>query len=480
MRVSAYGLVTNFIHALLTNRNPDDPSATQFSAIITKASSPSTAHLFGLSLSQSSRVYGLTRSSSEHLDVAAIEEISKTLLKVIEVGAGDLGQSVVRFSAIPSLNVYHIGFANVLRARWMSLVSATVFQESPYMQARAFTVLGILMGNNLDSDFFYQILVALKRAIERSPDGDCVAVLSILRCMHKLIPGLVDHSSYLLDVFWVAVALLQTGHLPYYVEAMHVIRVVLEKLDEQGAFSANNVTSVLLQARSTLGDKMSFFDQVSGFTFTDEITFSVSMACLLYAVAQHQTLRQIAGNIIRAFLRIVSTSIQVGRHAGRSSHVLDPSLVGFFLASLPFCTTVATLRSLLEDANVDVPFWESNGMFSGVGHKGYKCAVPFSLLGVSDAASARLTIAFIVSMIELHVGDIPEREILYTLFAGAGDFYPAIVTESQCHYLVDSRYVRLLKFSIFLFSFPTLARNGSRIASDMDLGDMRQGQFWKQ
>jgi hypothetical protein len=360
----------------------------------------------------------------------------------------------------------------------MSLVTATVFQAFPYMQARAFTVLGILMGDHLDNEFFYQILVALKRAIKASPEGNCTVVLSMLRCLRRLIPGLTQYSPYLCGVFWFSAALLQTGHLPYYMESMHLIRVVLETLQGQLAFSVNDLISVLLQGRSFFDDELAVFDKLSGFSFIDELSFSLSIGFLLYSVTQHQTLRQTAGDVIRAILCIIARSGRVESVARASTRYVDPSLVGFFLGSLPFCTTVASLRGLLEDANIDVPFWESKGMFSGVDHDGYGCAVPFSLLGATDARSSHLTISFVFGMIELYVGDISEREILYSFLSDANDVYPSIVSEAQSHYLIFSRYVILTRLvRLCRLTLSTLVRIGSMRRSDMHLQDIRRLQY---
>lgn len=316
----------------------------------------------------------------------------------------------------------------------------TAFQSFPYMQARAFTVLGVLMKDSLNNEFLYQILGALKCAIRDSPDGNCITVLSILRCMRTLIPGMRDSSPYLCGIFWMAVALLQTAHFPYYIESMHLIRSVLEKLQAQSAFVASNMSSVLLQARSILSE-LAGFDEISGFSFTDELSFSLSTAYLLCAIFQHQKLRPIAGGVLRAFLRIASKSAQGGSGVCMNTREIDPSLIGFFLGCLPFCNTVPSLRELLEDARVDVQWWESNGLFNGTDFDGYKCAVPFSLLGVSDDRSAYLIIAFLVSMIELRQGDLTEREILSVLLADASEKYPSLVSESRSHYLTHIRYV---------------------------------------
>ena len=62
----------------------------------------------------------------------------------------------------------------------MSLVTATAVQVSPAVQARAFIVLGALATSDVDDDFFYQMLVALKTALSQFNDADTLAVVSML------------------------------------------------------------------------------------------------------------------------------------------------------------------------------------------------------------------------------------------------------------------------------------------------------------
>ncbi|KAF8577060.1 hypothetical protein K439DRAFT_586493 [Ramaria rubella] len=419
MRTSIYGLFSNMLHALL-NYQEDDVAISELHDIAEEASGPATANIFGIAFNESSAEYGSTMLSPDHdgqVDVpAAVEKIALTLWRALELGARSQG------------------LANVWRARWMSLVTTTAFQVSPYMQLRAFVVLGVLVENSLDDDLLHQILFALKIAIRQSPDPESLAVLTIIRCLRKLIPGM-GHSSYLFNIFWLSVALLQMGHLPYYKESMLLVKVTLEKLEELEAFTETNVVSILLQARSSLASDISEFDEISGFAFVDELSFSLSLACLLYSAAQHQKFRPIAGEIIRAVLRVVSRHIQTGMNHPINTHEVDPSLVGFVIASLPFSTTVTSLRALLEDARVDVSIWEAEGMFNGRDHEGYECAIPFPLLGVADTSSIRLTIAFILEMVEMHNGDVPECEILYSLLTDANEYHPSLVSEAQVHHL---------------------------------------------
>jgi hypothetical protein len=96
----------------------------------------------------------------------------------------------------------------------MSLVSSTAFQYSPAVQTRAFVTLGTLAISDVDDDLFYQMIVALKKVLSetKQSDTDLCIILSMLKCFAKLVPSLTPGSRFFPQLFWLGVALLQTGH----------------------------------------------------------------------------------------------------------------------------------------------------------------------------------------------------------------------------------------------------------------------------
>ena len=113
------------------------------------------------------------------------------------------------------------GLLNVWRARWMSLITSSAFQLSPAVQTRAFVSLGVLATSDVDDDLLYQMLVAFKTALSQSSENETTSVVSMLRCIRNVVPALPRYSRYLCQLFWLAVALLQSSHLVLYVEAIH-------------------------------------------------------------------------------------------------------------------------------------------------------------------------------------------------------------------------------------------------------------------
>jgi hypothetical protein len=95
----------------------------------------------------------------------------------------------------------------------MSLVTSTAFQQSPAVQTRSFVVLAALAVRQVDDDFLYQILVALRTALSKANETNTIVIVSMLRCLCRIVPAIAETSRYVCSLFWLAVALLQVSHL---------------------------------------------------------------------------------------------------------------------------------------------------------------------------------------------------------------------------------------------------------------------------
>jgi len=118
----------------------------------------------------------------------------------------------------------------------MSLVTSTAFQHSPAVQTRAFITLGTLAVSDVDDDMFYQIIITLRKASSetRQSDTDMGMILSMLRCFSKLVPSPNTGSRFFLQLFWLGIALLETGIMALFVEAVELLKVALENMMVQG------------------------------------------------------------------------------------------------------------------------------------------------------------------------------------------------------------------------------------------------------
>jgi neurofibromin 1 len=118
----------------------------------------------------------------------------------------------------------------------MSLVSSTAFQYSPALQARAFISLGTLANMDVDEDLFFQMLVAFKTALSQTTEADTTTIVSMLKCFVKVVPHLPSSSRFCFQLFWLAVSLLESAHMSYYVEATELLQVTLLTSLDQGGF----------------------------------------------------------------------------------------------------------------------------------------------------------------------------------------------------------------------------------------------------
>ena len=117
------------------------------------------------------------------------------------------------------------------RARWMGLVSSTAFQPNPAIQPRAFVALGCLARVEVDDDLLYQILVALKGALDNFSENDCALIQSIIMCLTNIVETLSKGSRYLRQMFWLSMGLIQIGHIPIFQSAVNLLQVTLRTLD---------------------------------------------------------------------------------------------------------------------------------------------------------------------------------------------------------------------------------------------------------
>lgn len=304
----------------------------------------------------------------------------------------------------------------------MSLVSSTAFQYSPAVQARAFITLGTLAVSDVDDDLFYQMIVALRKVLSetKQSDPDVCMILSMLRCFAKLVPSLTVGSRFFPQLFWLGVALLQTGIMGLFTEAAGLLRVALENMMLQGMFDERGVSSTLLQERVPMEDVSVQLDHMLSLSF--DSSFSFSLAAILFKGMQHQNLREAAGGALRSLLRITSRC-KGGEGEMPSNDVIYYDALGYFLALIPLSTTPQTFKKLLEDANTNLdPTKEpkSTGRID-------LPQIPLTLLGIGDPTAALLSTAFISSVLTTAQIDNDETEILYRILSDIGDKYPEVI-----------------------------------------------------
>jgi neurofibromin 1 len=318
-----------------------------------------------------------------------------------------------------------LGLLNIWRARWMSLATSTAFQLPAAIQSRAFLVLGTLATSDVDDDLVYQMLVAFKNALGQSTESDTMAVVCMLRCICKVVPSLTEGSRYLCQIFWLAVALLQSSYTAFYSDAAELMRATVETLEKHGAFEGSSIPNVLLEGRVSLEDTVCQLDHLLCLSF--DSSFSFTLAAIIFKGVRHNHLRSSAELVLRSLLSVTArcdSQIEDGPASGLCADAL-----GYFIALLPFCTTHEAYVQLLQDCKGEEFLPAPNSSRSR--QNDFVPRVSVELLSLTDSTSALLTVSFASTLLTTAQGDDAETEILYNLLADIGVTHPESVSIMQ-------------------------------------------------
>ena len=296
----------------------------------------------------------------------------------------------------------------------MGLVASTAFQLSPAVQTRSFIVLGALATDDVDDDFLYQILVALRSGLGKAQESNTMAIISMLRCICKVIPAIAD-SRYVPSLFWLSVALLESSHVAFYVEATELLQATLRVLERQGVFERCSVHAYLLAARESFEEITCQLDEILQLSFHD--SFSFSLASILFKGLRHKSLRGAAESSLRTLLQLVSAHEVIPEHNARP----PPETLGYFIALLPVSTSMITYHRLLEDARVEilVPASEDDERVP---------QMTLTSLGIENATMALLCASFAGTILGTAQGNDAESEMLYGLLANMSPSYPEVIS----------------------------------------------------
>ncbi|KAF9527976.1 hypothetical protein CPB83DRAFT_363170 [Crepidotus variabilis] len=407
VRKSVYGIVMNLLQSLYLAR-PDDSTEADLKELIDDCTLPETLKLFGLRRETPTSEYTCYDLSSDKNFLDSHEQLVQLLIRILDVSSGTQG------------------LLNVWRARWMSLVTSTAFQQSPAVQTKSFVVLASLAVSEVDDDFLYQILVAFRSALGKANESNTMVIVSMLRCMCRVVPAVVETSRYICSLFWLAVALLQVSHLGFYVEATSLLRVTLENMEAHGIFRDNSVEAILMEAREQVEEVMAQLDEILRISFAR--SFSFSLASIIFKGLRHTALKDSAESVLRTLVRVTSNAweddpdIQDGPRQYPS-----PDVLAYLLALIPVSTTRKSFRRLLVDCCIANP-----AVLAGLDDADEDDAatpkVNAAILGVDEENLALLVASFIGTILMTAQGDDAETEILYSLLAGLTRSYPSVIS----------------------------------------------------
>jgi hypothetical protein len=312
----------------------------------------------------------------------------------------------------------------------MSLVTSTAFQLNPALQTRSFIVLSILASSDVDDDLLYQVLVAFKTSLAHVTDTDTTSVVGMLRCVCRAVPSLSDNSRYIYQMFWLAVALLQTCHVAFHVEACNILRATLANLESRGFLRNGSAASILLDARTPLEDISCQMDHLVDLSFDN--CFSFSLAALIFKGVRHPGLRDATEAALRTLLRVTLASAE-RMEPGVHKTSLHPDALGYFLALISFSTTQASYRRLLEECGA-AEQWLPDSESEGLEAEGNVPRLSMEFLGVNDTNTALLVCSFVGVMLTTSQGNDAESEILYTFLSDLARVFPEIVSMTYVHH----------------------------------------------
>ncbi|KAJ3149812.1 Ras GTPase activating protein ira2 [Geranomyces variabilis] len=290
VRTSVHGIIINAVHALATSGRLGPDGRTALEALLSELADPKLCLPFGVTPGEGPGGSDVARE----VPLGGLELVVKCLLDVIIAGARDGDQR------------------GLWRARWMSFIASTAFQYNPAIQPRAFIVLGCLAREEVDDDLLYQILVALRGALTLFEENDSQLIVSITMSLCDIVGGLPADSRYLRPMFWLALALMQSGHVPVFQSALALLVVVLKTLRSRGCFEREGVARTLMVARDGFEDVAGKLDTLVGIRFTAE-TFSFALAANLMKGLKHPLTKTSTNNVFEICIDIVAIDHRAAR-----------------------------------------------------------------------------------------------------------------------------------------------------------------------
>ncbi|KAJ3987640.1 hypothetical protein F5890DRAFT_1563214 [Lentinula detonsa] len=414
IRKSVYGIVINLVQSLFFARLDDGPAPELLQLVEQMTTQETILNLFGLSRLTTTSEYSIFDADKEKAIIYQQEKLTALLVRIMDVSSGSKGQ------------------LNVWKARWMSLATASAFQYSSMIQMRSFTALGALTTSDVDDDFMYQMLMAFRTALLQSDNtSDITALVTMLRCITKAVPGLQIDSRHIPQLFWLGVAFLQSSHMAFFEDAAALVALTMTEMEKRRTFLGAPVAVRLLEARSPIEEPAQQFD--STLQLSCDSNFSFSLAAVLFKGMRHSGLRNSAEEALRTLLRITTHfggQLQTETGSANGDPVcVDPDALGYFLALLATSTTAADYRALLRECGIQdtTPLEGDQTVISISNEISNVPSVSIDILGINDSNAALLATSFIGVMLMTAQGDDAESEMLFSILADIAIAYPEIM-----------------------------------------------------
>ncbi|TWU75590.1 Ras GTPase activating protein ira2 [Metarhizium rileyi] len=293
VRLLVYKLLINSIHAICVSLSVDDAKLTRLRSILDILGDPK-GDIFTPPASLSRDVASVSTSFDPGPALTSTENLTSILFEVCLIAA-------------PSVDI-----ANAWRARWMSLVASTAFQNNPAVQPRAFAVMGYLAREEVDDDLLYQVLVALRNSVSQfGEDGNSEMLVSIITSLSRMMAKLPSNSRYGLQLFWLAMSIVRLVPAALFNCAAQFLKAILTNIGTIGNVRGDRMVPLLLQCRGQLEDAALPLDDAYGIRFEKDTFHFAVCACLVRGLTDTAT-RPIATQVLSSFLHMASDSADSG------------------------------------------------------------------------------------------------------------------------------------------------------------------------
>ncbi|CAK7197774.1 5'-3' exoribonuclease 2 [Sporothrix eucalyptigena] len=289
VRFLVHRLLANSLHAVCTSFTLDEARLSKLRGAL-ESLSEGKSDLFSSYAAATFGRDGASISTNQEVgpSLAATESLAALLFELCSVAA-------------PSVDI-----ANAWRARWMSLVASTAFQNNPAIQPRAFTVMGCLAREEVDDDLLYQVLVALRTSIGRfSDDNNSDMMVAIVTSLSKMMAKLPSASRYGYQLFWLAMSLLRLVPPGLFNCTAQFLESVLTNISSSGEMRGERMVPFLLQGRAPLEDAALALDEAYGVHFNSENFHFAACACLVRGLTDTMT-KSTALRVLSTFLELTS------------------------------------------------------------------------------------------------------------------------------------------------------------------------------
>lgn len=400
LRQTVYGMFVNTLQTLAIATPSGDMDGPALYHLLQRSQTDETMAVFGLSQQGAGELAELPLAADGPIFLDGVETLARFLGEVMTAAA------------------VSTDCCNAWRARWMGLVAATCFQHNPATQPQAFTVLGYLASEELDDDLVYQILVAMSTTLGHFSDIDHVLVIAMLRCLSRIIPGLMPDSRYVSSLFWLAVGHLELGYVPLFAAALELMLTTLQ-VTAAAHGSAAGLLPALLESRKSFAatEAALKLDQVAGVSF--ETNSSFALVGIIAKGTRHPSTKKRATEALMELLRLLTVHSVAEEEDPDKQALISSNAVPFFIALLPlYVGSPSDLKGLFEAAGLEV----SDRVLNDAGN-----LQVFDLLSIPDNSTALLLITLVVTLLH-NCGSDVERLVLYRLLAEASVEMPEVLS----------------------------------------------------